>query len=121
MFSRIINTRGTLVIINYQETFSKLLHRTSQIFSCFLTIHSPSSVDVEHVLWQGLRLFSLLDKRCAACTSSPSCQCQLSIWCTKMAFNQVNDLFWKKRSSNVIKAFHLNVPRSFEKDCKMKM
>ena len=45
----------------------------------------------------------------------------MSIWCTKVAFKQVNEVFWGKRSSNVIKAFHLSVPRSFEKDCKMKM
>lgn len=64
------------MIMNDHETFSKLLYRTSQIFSSFLTIQ---------------------------------------------VFKQVNEVFWGKRSSNVIKAFHLNVPRSFEKDCKMKM
>ena len=120
MFSRIIYTRATLVIINDHETFSKLLHRTSQIYSCFLTIHSPSSVDVEHVLWQGLRLFSLLDKRCQPALPRLLVNV-MSISCTKVGFKQVNEVFWGKRSSNVIKAFHLNVPRSFEKDCQMKM
>ena len=94
--------------MNDHETFSKLLYRTSQIFSSFLTIHSPSGVDVEHVLWQGLRLFSLLDKRCQPALPHLLVNV-MSIPCTKVGFKQVNEVFWGKRSSNLTKAFHLNV------------